>query len=94
MVEPKRTQTVWRWGVAYRISKVTRAQAHARPRAPIHPTHADHARTRMLSQTRAPTHTYVILIAFPLQQWLRERASTLRYTYIACIVTSISSPNG
>ena len=29
---------------------------------------------------------YVILIAFPRQQWLRERASMLRYTYIACIV--------
>ena len=28
---------------------------------------------------------YVILIAFPLQQWLQERASLLRYTYIACI---------
>ena len=27
---------------------------------------------------------YVILIAFPLQQWLNERASVLRYTYIAC----------
>ena len=27
---------------------------------------------------------YVILIAFPLQQWLHERASTLRYTYITC----------
>ena len=26
---------------------------------------------------------YVIFIAFPLQQWLRERASMLRYTYIA-----------
>jgi len=27
------------------------------------------------------THSeYVILIAFPLQQWLRERASVLRYT--------------
>jgi hypothetical protein len=28
---------------------------------------------------------YVIL-AFPLQQWLRERTSLLRYTYIACLV--------
>jgi hypothetical protein len=29
------------------------------------------------------THSeYVIHIAFPLQQWLHERASTLRYTYI------------
>jgi hypothetical protein len=25
----------------------------------------------------------VILIAFPLQRWLHERASVLRYTYIA-----------
>ena len=30
---------------------------------------------------------YVILIAFPLQQWLRERFSMLRYTYIASEVT-------
>ena len=33
------------------------------------------------------THSdYVTLIVFPLQQWLHERASTLRYTYIACLV--------
>jgi hypothetical protein len=33
------------------------------------------------------THSeYVILIAFPRQQWLRERASMLRYTYIAPLV--------
>ena len=33
------------------------------------------------------THSeYVILIAFPLQQWLNERASMLRHTYIACLV--------
>jgi hypothetical protein len=32
------------------------------------------------------THSeYVILIAFPRQQWLRERASMLGYTYIACL---------
>ena len=29
---------------------------------------------------------YVLLISFPLQQWLHERALLLRYTYIACIV--------
>jgi hypothetical protein len=28
----------------------------------------------------------VICIAFPLQQWLHERTSMLRYTYIACLV--------
>jgi len=33
------------------------------------------------------THSeYVILIVFPPQQWLHERASMLRYTYIACLV--------
>ena len=30
---------------------------------------------------------YVMLIAFPLQQWLHERASMLRYTYIARLVS-------
>ena len=29
---------------------------------------------------------YVIVIDFPLQQLLHERASLLRYTYIACLV--------
>ena len=33
------------------------------------------------------THSGCVkLIAFPLQKWLHERASTLRYTYIACLV--------
>ena len=33
------------------------------------------------------THSeYVIPVAFPLQQWLKERSSMLRYTYIAHIV--------
>jgi hypothetical protein len=30
---------------------------------------------------------YVIFIAFPLQQWLRERASKIRDSYIACLVS-------
>ena len=38
------------------------------------------------------THSeYVILIAFSLQQWLHERASVLRYTYIGCIVLPLFS---
>ena len=33
------------------------------------------------------THSeYVIPFASPLLQWLHERASMLRYTYIACLV--------
>jgi len=31
---------------------------------------------------------YAILIAFPLQQWLHERASVLRYTYIVCLAVT------
>jgi hypothetical protein len=37
------------------------------------------------------THSeHVINIAFPLEQWLRERASMLRYTQTAFPVTQIS----
>jgi hypothetical protein len=37
----------------------------------------------------ANTYTgYVTIIAFPLQQWLHERAPALRYTHIACLVNS------
>ena len=33
------------------------------------------------------THSeYVKLVAFPLQQWLHERSSMLRSTYIVCLV--------
>ena len=33
------------------------------------------------------THSeYVIISAFPPQQWVHERASMLRYIYIACLV--------
>ena len=36
---------------------------------------------------RTHTHTeYVILIAFPLQQWLQERASNVTLYYTACLV--------
>jgi hypothetical protein len=37
------------------------------------------------------THSkYVTLIAFPLQQWLQELASVLRYTYIDCFLTTLN----
>jgi len=47
-------------------------------------------RTRILCWIPKATNTHsdsVIFIAFPLQQWLHERALLLRYTYIACLVT-------
>ena len=40
--------------------------------------------------TNAHSHD-VIFTAFPLQQWLHERASLLRYTYIACLVCTKAS---
>ena len=37
--------------------------------------------------TTTNTHKdYVVLTAFPLKHWLHERASVLRYTFIACLV--------
>jgi hypothetical protein len=50
-------------------------------------------RMRIACRIRKATHTnseYVILTAFPLHQWLRERASLLPYTYIACIVITLA----
>jgi len=38
------------------------------------------------------THSqYVILVAFPLQQWLHDFTSILRYTYIVCLVLNMRS---
>ena len=45
-----------------------------------------HIRGRIRMHSPLAHTEYVILIAFPQQQWLRERASVLRYTYIACLV--------
>ena len=39
-----------------------------------------------IAKTTDPHSEYVMFIAFPLQQWLHERAPVLRYTYIACLV--------
>jgi len=44
------------------------------------------------TNTHTHTHTHtgcLILIAFPQQQWLHERASMLRYTYSALPVLSV-----
>ena len=50
-------------------------------------------RMRIASCIPKSTNTnseFVILIASPLQQWSHERASMLRYTYTACIVTCMN----
>ena len=44
--------------------------------------------THMNARTRKHAHTnpYVLFIALPQKLWFCERASMLRYTYIACLV--------
>ena len=46
--------------------------------------------THMHASTRKRPHTdqYVILTAFPQQRLFRERTLTLRYAYIACLVST------
>jgi hypothetical protein len=48
-----------------------------------------HAHFMLNAEGYKYTHSeYVILIAFPQQQWLHERASILFYTYpFACLVS-------
>jgi hypothetical protein len=46
-------------------------------------------RMRIVCWIPKATNTHsgcVMLIAFPMQQWLHEQASMLRYTYIVCLV--------
>jgi hypothetical protein len=51
------------------------------------------SRTHAHARTHTYTHKYVILIALPREQWLRERASVMWYTYVACLV-SRTNDNG
>ena len=78
VVEPETPQmAIWRRFACW-ISKSTRAQAHASACVPTH------------KSARTHTQQYVILIAFPRQQWFRERTSMLRYIYIARLVFSVA----
>jgi hypothetical protein len=52
-------------------------------------TYDNMAHAHCILDTQDYTHAhseYVTLIPFTLQQWLQEGTSTLRYTYIACLV--------
>jgi hypothetical protein len=76
MVELERFQTIWRLSVAYLISTAIRLQAHFRARALTH----THTHTHADAHAFPHPHTYkqksvILIIAFPLQQWFRERAS-------------------
>ena len=56
-------------------------------------TKATRERTRQHASALSHTQKYVILVAFPRQQWFLEGASMLRYTYIACLVTYGENPS-
>jgi len=46
-----------------------------------------HAHCMLYTKGYKHTHPkYVVRTVFPLQQWFHERASVLRYTFIACLV--------
>ena len=47
---------------------------------------AEYLRLRRYTYTHS---VFVMLFAFPRQQWLRERVSVLFYAYIACIVANM-----
>jgi hypothetical protein len=69
--------TTWRIRVACWMSKATRTLVLPDAHAPGHP-HLG---------MRTHTHTNRYTYCFPRQQRFRERASTLRYTYIACLLS-------
>jgi hypothetical protein len=73
MVQPdwSRENIIGRMRFACLISKATSAHPH------VH-TYFSRSHTHVYIPSE-----YVILIAFPRLQWLRERATVLRYTYIA-----------
>jgi hypothetical protein len=52
------------------------------------------ANAHCMLDTKGYKHTlkYVIFIAFPRQQWLRERASVLRYSSMPAFLLYFNSP--
>jgi hypothetical protein len=81
MAETKGPQMTSQYGAYALRAGLARLYAHALAHA-AWVTTCTHAWTRK----HAHTDQYVILIALPQQQWFSERASLLRYTYIACLV--------
>jgi hypothetical protein len=71
------------YGIYALRARLARLHARMRMHAPTRPGFHMHAHTRK----HAHTDQYVILIAFPQQQWLRERASVLPSTCIARLVS-------
>jgi hypothetical protein len=77
MVESERTQTIWRLRLSYWISKI-----HARKHTPVLVYPPTHPPTRTHAEIRN-------IYCSPRQQWLRKRASLLRYMYIVLLNLSL-----
>jgi hypothetical protein len=82
VAETEGPQMTSQYGANALRAGLARLYARMRMHKPMRPGTHMHARTRKQSHKGQ----YVILIAFPQQQCFRERASVLRYTYIACLV--------
>jgi hypothetical protein len=52
-----------------------------------------HANWMLDTEGYKPTLRICNTIGFPLQQWVHESTSILRYTYIVCLVTTTNSPH-
>ena len=62
-----------------------------RKKSQVTPLGIDPATVQLVSQRlNHYAMEYVILLTFPLLQWLHERTSMLRYTYFACHVPACS----
>ena len=70
----------------------THTHTHAHPHTHTHPPTHTHTQTHTHTHphTHTPLHTLILCnnYCFPLQQWLHERTSILRYTHFACLVNS------
>ena len=86
MVETEGPQMTSQYGAYTLRAGVARLHARMRMHKPTRSGTHIHAHTRKC----AHTDQHVTLIAFSQQQWLRERASMLRYTYIACLLYIIT----
>jgi hypothetical protein len=86
VVEAERPQMTSQNGAYALRAGLARLYACMRMHTPTRPGTHMHARTHAL---RKHTDQYVILIAFSQQQWFREHASMLRYTYIACLFNNV-----
>ena len=80
-VETEGPQMTSQYGAYALRAGLARLYARMRMHTPTRPGNHMQART----PKHAHTDQHVILIAFPQQQWFRERASMLSYTYTAVL---------